>query len=89
MKRDDKKHTEWSLDVKLFPLAYNYQITTTIKLSPYEKVFHQKSRKSILFTASLSKKHKVIVNQTKVQNVIIYHFTLTMKIIFIIPKFYN
>ena len=26
---NDTKYTEWSADVKLFPLAYNSQITTT------------------------------------------------------------
>ena len=33
------RYTEWSTDVKLFPLAYNSQIATTLGLSPYEMVF--------------------------------------------------
>ena len=28
---NDTKYTEWSADVKLFPLAYNSQITTTLE----------------------------------------------------------
>ena len=31
---NDTKYTEWSADVKLFPLAYNSQITTTLGMSP-------------------------------------------------------
>ena len=41
---NDTKYTEWSTDVKLFPLAYNSQITTSLGLSPYEMVFNQKKR---------------------------------------------
>ena len=37
---NDTKYTEWSTDLKLLPLAYNSQITTTLGLSPYEMVFH-------------------------------------------------
>ena len=37
--RNDTKYTEWSADVKLFPLAYNSQITTTLGMSPYENGF--------------------------------------------------
>ena len=33
---NDTRYTEWSADVKLFPLAYNSQITTTLGMSPYE-----------------------------------------------------
>ena len=33
--------TEWSADVKLFPLSYSSQITRTLGLSPYEMVFNQ------------------------------------------------
>ena len=51
----DTKFTEWSTDVKMFPLSYNSQITTTLGLSPYEKVFNQKPRKPIIFTANSSK----------------------------------
>ena len=52
---NDTRYTEWSADVKLFPLAYNSQITTTLGMSPYEMVFNQKPRKPIMFTA---KSHK-------------------------------
>ena len=53
---NDTRYTEWSTDVKLFPLSYNSQITTTLGLSPYEMVFNQKPRKPIMFTANSSKK---------------------------------
>ena len=66
--------TEWSADVKLFPLAYNSQITTTLGMSPYEMVFNQKPRKPIMFTANSHKTHKVIVNQIK--NSICYNLPL-------------
>ena len=52
---NDTKYTEWSADVKLFPLAYNSQITTTLGMSPYEMVFNQKPRKPIVFTANSHK----------------------------------
>ena len=52
---NDTKYTEWSADVKLFPLAYNSQITTTLEMSPYEMVFNQKPRKPIMFTANSHK----------------------------------
>ena len=52
---DDKKYKEGSTDVKLFPLAYNPQITTTPGLSPYELVFSQKPRKPLKFTGKFSK----------------------------------
>ena len=57
--------------IKLFPLSYNSQITTTLGMSPYEMmVFNQKPRKPIMFTANAHKMHKVIANQTKIQFVI-------------------
>ena len=40
---NDTRYTEWSADVKLFPLAYNSQITTTLGMSPYEMVFKPKA----------------------------------------------
>ena len=40
---NDTRYTEWSTEVKIFPLSYNSQITTTLGLSPYEMVFKQKS----------------------------------------------
>ena len=53
---NDTKYTKWSADVKLFPLPYNSQITTTLGMSPYEMVFNQKPRKPIMFTANSHKK---------------------------------
>ena len=35
---DGKKYTEWSTDVKLFPLAFNSQFTTTHELAQYEMI---------------------------------------------------
>ena len=52
---NDTKYTERSADVKLFHLAYNSQITTTLGMSPYEMVFKQKPRKPIMFTANSHK----------------------------------
>ena len=53
---NDTRYTEWSSDVKLFPLFYNSQILTTLEMSPYEMVFNQKPRKPIMFTANAHKK---------------------------------
>ena len=50
-------------------------------------VFNQKHFKPIMFTANALKTHKITVNPKKIQFVIIYHFTLMTKIIFIIQKF--
>ena len=52
---NDTRYTEWSTDVKLFPLSNNSQITTTLGVSPYERVFNQKPRKTIMFTANAHK----------------------------------
>ena len=52
---NDTRYTEWSAEVKLFPLAYKSQITTTLGMSPYEMVFNQKPRKPIMFTANSHK----------------------------------
>ena len=52
---NDTKYTEWSTDVKLFPLAYNSKITTTLGMSPYEIFFNQKPRKPTMFTANAHK----------------------------------
>ena len=49
---NDTRYTEWSADVKLLPLPYNSQITTTLGMSPYEMVFNQKPRKPNIFTAN-------------------------------------
>ena len=35
---NDTRYNEGSADVRLFPLLYNSQITTTLGSSPYEKV---------------------------------------------------
>ena len=52
---NDTRYTEWSTDVKLFPLSYNSQITTTLGMSPFEMVFIQKPLKPIMFTANAHK----------------------------------
>ena len=52
---NEKKNTEWSTDVKLFPIAFNSQITTALGLSRYELVLKQKPRKPIILTANSSK----------------------------------
>ena len=52
---NDTRYTEWSTDVKLFPVTYNSQTTTTLGLSPYEMTFNQKPRKPKMFTANSSK----------------------------------
>ena len=62
---NDTKYTEWSTDVKLSPLAYNSQITTTLGLSSHEMVFNQKPRKPIMFTAKLLKKRTKYCQPTK------------------------
>ena len=41
--------------LKLFPLSYSSQITTTLGMSPYEMVLNQKTRKRIMFTANAHK----------------------------------
>ena len=38
---NDTRYAEWSADLKLFPLSYNSQITTTLGMSAYGKVFNQ------------------------------------------------
>ena len=52
---NDTKYTKWSKDVKLFPLAYNLQITTTLGLSPYKMILNQEPRKPVKFRAIFSK----------------------------------
>ena len=52
---NDTRYKEWSASVKLFPLSYNSQITTTLGMSPYEMVFNQKPRKPIIITAKAHK----------------------------------
>ena len=47
---DGKKYTEWSTDVKLFPLAFNSQFTTTHELAQYEMINNQKPLKLLMFT---------------------------------------
>ena len=65
IKGNDTKYTEWSTDVRLFPLAYNSQITTTLGLSPSQMVFNQKPRKPIMFTANSSKNTQEYCQATK------------------------
>ena len=84
---NDTRYTEWSTDVKLFPLSYNSQITTTQGMSPYGLVFNQKPRKPIMFTANVHENAQGIVNQIKIHFVKIYHYIPMMKTIFIIHKF--
>ena len=55
---NDTRYTEWSTDVKLFPLSYNSQITTTLGKSPYEMVINQKPRKRTMLTAIADKNAK-------------------------------
>ena len=43
---NNTRYTEWSTDVKLFPLSYSSQITRTLGMSPYEMVFNQKTTKT-------------------------------------------
>ena len=62
---NDTRYTEWSTDVKLFPLSYNSHITTTLGLSPYEIVFIQKPQKSIMFTAISSENTQGYCQPTK------------------------
>ena len=62
---NDTRYTEWSADVKLFPLAYNSQIVTTLGMSPYEIVFNQKPRKPIMFTANAHKNAQVYCQTNK------------------------
>ena len=40
---------------KVISVSYNSQITTTLGMSPYEMVFKQKPRKTIMFTANAHK----------------------------------
>ena len=62
---NDRRYTEWSTDVKLFPLSYKSQITTTLGISPYEKDINQKPRKPIMFTANSSKNAQGYCQPTK------------------------
>ena len=87
---NDTKYTEWSADVKLFPLAYNSQIRTILGMSPFETVFNRKPRKPIMFTAN-SHKNAQGYCQTN-EDSICYNLPLhthTMKIIFITHKILN
>ena len=57
---NDTKYKEWSRDVKLFPLANNSEITTTLRISPYEMVLNRKPRKTIMFTANSQKNTRLL-----------------------------
>ena len=71
---NDTLYTKWSTDVKLFPLSYNSQITTTLGMSPYEMVFNQKPRKPIMFTANAHKNAQGFCQPNK--DSICYNLTL-------------
>ena len=86
---NDTKYTEWSADVKLFPLAYNSQFTTTLGMSPYEMVLIKSHVNQLCLQQNPIKMHKDIANQIKTQFVITYLYTHMMKIIFITHKFLN
>ena len=62
---NDTRYTEWSSDKKLFSLSNNSQITTTLRLLPYEMVFNQKPRKPIMFTTNSSKNAQGFCQPTK------------------------
>ena len=62
---NDTQYTEWSTDVKLFPLSYNSQTTTKLGLSSYEMVFNQNQRTPIMFTALSSKNTQGYCQPTK------------------------
>ena len=72
---NDTKYTELSADVKLFPLAYNSQITTTLGMSPYEMVLIKSQVNQLCLQQMPIKMHKVIANQIKTQFVITYLYT--------------
>ena len=40
---------------RIIPISYKSQITTTLRMSPYERVFSQKPRKPLMFTANAHK----------------------------------
>ena len=67
---NDTRYTEWSTDVKLFPLSYNFQKTTTLGLSLYEMIFNRKPRKLIKFTAKSSKNTQGYCQPTKRNNML-------------------
>ena len=48
----DSQYDTWSQKVKAFPFAFNSQIRTNMKLSPYEFVFGQKPKKPIIINLS-------------------------------------
>ena len=63
----DNKYTENSTDEKLFPLACNSQITTTLGLSQYEMVCNQKPPKNRYFSQQFPQKmHKIIVTLQRI-----------------------
>ena len=72
---NDTKYTELSADVKLFPLAYNSQITTTLGMSPYKMVLIKCQVNQLCLQQMRIKMHKVIANQIKTQFVITYLYT--------------
>ena len=48
----DSQYDTWAQKVKVFPFAFNSQVRTKMNLSPYDLVFGQKPKKTILFHLS-------------------------------------
>ena len=48
----DSQYDTWSQKVKVFLFSFNSQVRTNMNLSPYELVFGQKPKKSIMFNLS-------------------------------------
>ena len=76
IKGDYEKYTDCSAGVKLFPLAYNFQITTTNRSSLYELGFYQKPRKPIMITAislkSFAQGHAQLTRDTTFHNLSVH-----------------
>ena len=84
---NDTRKTARSTDVKLFPLAYNSQITTTLGMSPYEKVINQKPRKRIIITANAHKNAQGYCQPNKDSIFTTYPYIPMIKTTFIIHIF--
>ena len=68
IKRKRQKHTKWSTDVNLFPLAYKSQTTKTFEFSSFDMVFNRKPRKHIMFTANSSEDAQAYCQSNKISN---------------------
>ena len=64
---NDTRYTEWSADVKLFPLSYNSQITTTLGMSPNKMSLIKSHEDQICLQQMPAKIPKYFVNQIKIQ----------------------